>query len=101
MLAKLRDLESTLADLDEQIDALLHQESAEPALPTAEEIKRAAAGIFTAFAAEDPEDGRVMHRLVPDLRVYPVRLCGDGVDLSARLEAQTLQCVVDRDGSYS
>jgi hypothetical protein len=42
--------------------------------------------VFGSFSAADPESGRLLHRLVPDLRVYPCRLVdGGAVVLRARL----------------
>jgi hypothetical protein len=34
--------------------------------------------LFQSFIASDPEIGRLMRRLIPDLRCYPVRRCDEG-----------------------
>lgn len=61
---------------------------AEPKLPSLAVIKQRAKEAFAAFGPGDPEVGRLMHALIPSLKVYPVRLCDGqgGIDLQARVQ---------------
>jgi site-specific DNA recombinase len=77
LLEKLGELENAHAEVLAEIDAIDQQTSCKTALPSAADIRRAAADLFTAFDPDNPEVGRLMQRLIPDLRVHPVRLCDD------------------------
>jgi hypothetical protein len=77
---KLRALEAERDRLEEEADAEAREETAakDLSLPSSEEIKRAAAEVFPKLAVQDPEAGRLIQRLLPELRVYPYRLCDEG-----------------------
>jgi hypothetical protein len=47
-------------------------------MPSSDEIKQLALNLFSSFSAENPEAGRMLRRLIPDLRAYPYRLCDGG-----------------------
>jgi hypothetical protein len=78
LLEKLRALEAEQGQLEEEARELGSALSAEVTLPSAEEIKRAARDLFASFAADSPEVGRLMRTLLPELKVYPYRLCDGG-----------------------
>jgi DNA invertase Pin-like site-specific DNA recombinase len=87
LVKKLQDLESEQTDLGFRIADLESALPAEPNLPCVDELKKLAAAVFTEFAPANQEIGRLMKVLVPDLRVYPVRLC-DGGKIVFRAELQ-------------
>ena len=85
LLEKLRALESEQGQLEEAARELEAAPPAELTLPSAEEIKRAARDVFASFAADSPEVGRLMRTLLPELKVYPYRLCdGGAVEMRAK-----------------
>lgn len=88
-------LDHELADLD-QAPAVTVQ------LPSAEEIRRRANDLLQSLACRDPETQRILRRLIPDLRVYPYRLCdGGAVELRARFTlhlAALTQCASSASG---
>src|SRR5262249_47335111 len=80
-----QSLYDKLGALEAEDDALrqeLAKISAPPvtkvALPSIDEIKRLAEETFKSFAPSDPEVGRLMHHLIPDIRVYPYQLIDGG-----------------------
>jgi hypothetical protein len=77
---KLLTLEAERDRLEGEADADAREESAaqDISLPPIDEIKRAAAEVFPKLAVQDPEAGRLIKRLIPELRVYPYRLCDSG-----------------------
>jgi hypothetical protein len=84
LLGKLNDLEAEQEELQQQCQSLHEPLPEEVGLPSLEAMKTRAEELFQCFAASDPEIGRLMRRLIPDLRCYPVRLCDEGpVELRA------------------
>ena len=77
---KLRALEAERDQLEAEADADALEETAanDISLPPIDEIKRVAAEVFPKLATQDPQAGRLIQRLIPELRVYPYRLCDGG-----------------------
>jgi DNA invertase Pin-like site-specific DNA recombinase len=86
LLDKLRQLEAEQDDLREEERAEQAREAAGTHfLPTAADIRQAGERMFVSFTADDPEIGRLLHRIIPELHVNPYRLCdGGAVVLRAR-----------------
>jgi hypothetical protein len=85
---KLCTLESERDRLEEEaVIAAREEASAEEIdLPPIDEIKRLAAEVFPKLVVHDPEAGRLIQRLVSELKVIPYRLCdGGAVVLRAHL----------------
>ena len=83
---KLHELEVALDDAKGEHQILERNPTTEIQMPRAETIRERAAELFGNFATNDSEVYRLLTRLIPDLRVFPVRLCDDGaVVLQARL----------------
>jgi DNA invertase Pin-like site-specific DNA recombinase len=78
LLDKLRELEAKRDQLSRDVDAQHASLDEEIALPSKEAIQRAAETVFGSFTPQSPEIGRLMQKLLPDLRVYPYRLCDGG-----------------------
>lgn len=82
---KLQSLECLVKQLKGDIDELNDQHVPEPTLPSMDTIKQKASQIFPELAVEDPEVGRMMRSLIPDLHVFPYRICdGDSIVLRAK-----------------
>ena len=75
---KLKSLEEQTKQFAFELKELEQKELPEPALPSMTAIKQAAERIFPDLAADDPEVGRLMKLLVPDLAVFPYRICDGG-----------------------
>jgi DNA invertase Pin-like site-specific DNA recombinase len=73
-------LEAERDRLEEEADADARQERSvkDISLPPIDDIKRMAAEVFPQLAVQEPEAGRMIRRLIPELRVYPYRLCDGG-----------------------
>jgi DNA invertase Pin-like site-specific DNA recombinase len=86
LLEKLRSLDSQRNELIAR-QADLRREPDEPVtLPTMDAIRHEAQKTIAKLTADTPEFGRLMHRLVPSLKVYPYRLCdGGGIVLRAKV----------------
>jgi site-specific DNA recombinase len=78
--------EARKARLDAELADLRRQPDEVPQLPPLAELKARAREAVGSFAFDDPEFGRMMHRLVPRVEVFPHRpLDGGGVVLRAEL----------------
>src|SRR5262249_5170118 len=75
---KLGALEAEDATLRQELAKVSAPPVTKAAIPSIDEIKRLAVEAFQAFAPADPEVGRLMHRLIPDIRVYPYQLIDGG-----------------------
>jgi site-specific DNA recombinase len=80
-----RALEDKLKQLEAERDRIeMDDETANDAaevhydVPSAEEIKKIAAEVFQKLMPEDQESARLLRRLIPNLKVYPVRLIDGG-----------------------
>jgi DNA invertase Pin-like site-specific DNA recombinase len=86
--ARLADAEARMARLQSQIAGLRMQPDEVPQLPPVAELKRIAHEEVGRMAFDDPAFGRLMHRLVPRVEVFPYRpLDGGAVVLRAELTA--------------
>ena len=75
---KMRELDVEAEVINLEQDDMIRAPRTEVKLPSVEEIQRVAATAFANFAATDPEVGRLLHHLIPTLKVYPYRLCDGG-----------------------
>ena len=83
---KLHELEVALDDAKGELQILERNPPTQIQMPSVETIRKRANELFGNFDTCDPDVYRLLTRLVPDLRVYPVRLCDNGaVVLRARL----------------
>jgi hypothetical protein len=76
--SRLGETERRKARLEDQQADLLRLPDEVPELPTIIELKRLAREAVGRMAFDDPEFGRVMHRLVPRIEVFPHRLLDGG-----------------------
>jgi hypothetical protein len=85
LLEKVRQLEAEQEQVEAEAAELSRVPAAEVTLPSVERLKQAAAELLAPLATESAEVHRLMQRLIPDLKVYPYRLCdGGAVVLRAR-----------------
>ena len=83
---KLTETEAKKARLDGERDDLLRQPDDVPESTPLEELKARARAEVGRMAFDDPAFGRVMHRLVPKIEVFPYQLLdGGAVVLRARV----------------
>ena len=87
LLAKLQELEAQKAKVDDDLVMLEKSRAPELVIPSLDDIKAAARGLFANLAANDPEVGRILHVLIPKLKALPYQLCdGGAMVLCAHLE---------------
>ena len=85
---RLGEVEARKARLDAERADLRRRPDEAPPLPPIEELRRRAREAVGRLAFDDPEFGRLMHRLVPRIEVYPCQpLDGGAVVLRAELTA--------------
>jgi DNA invertase Pin-like site-specific DNA recombinase len=85
LLEKVRQLEAEQEQVEAEAAELSRVPASEVTLPSVERLKQAAAELLAPLAAENAEAHRLMQKLIPDLKVYPYRLCdGGAVVLRAR-----------------
>jgi DNA invertase Pin-like site-specific DNA recombinase len=83
---KLRALIDRRDELQTKRKDLRREPVDDAVLPTIESLKQKATESIERLAVTSPEFGRLMHRLVPSVKVYPYRLCdGGAVVLRAKL----------------
>jgi hypothetical protein len=78
LFEKLQSLEAQQHALEDEASELKLQQPRDVALPSIDTIKQSARELFTQLATTSPEVGRLLQKLIPDLRVYPYRLCDSG-----------------------
>ena len=84
--SRLAEAEARKVRLDAELGDLRRQPDETPQLPPVVELKRRAREAIGQFAFDDPGFGRLMHRLVPRIEVFPHRpLDGGAVVLRAEL----------------
>jgi site-specific DNA recombinase len=84
--SRLAETETRKARLEGERDDLLLQPDDVPALPPLEELKARARAEVGRMAFDDPAFGRLMHRLMPKIEVFPYQLLdGGAVVLRARV----------------
>jgi DNA invertase Pin-like site-specific DNA recombinase len=86
LIDKLRTLEADRYQVEDELADLQKVLPPEPRLPALEDLKAAARALFSDLATSDPEVGRLLKALIPDLHACPYQLCGGGaVVLRAKL----------------
>ena len=78
LLDDLRELEAALEQILCERAALDRIPQQMIAIPTLAEIKACATQAITSLVHDSAEFGRLMHRLVPQIRAHPYRLCDGG-----------------------
>lgn len=76
--AMIRNHETELKQVGRDIRKLQKQRPKAPALPSMQRLRDLAQQAFTDVAYDCPEFGRLMHRLIDKVYVYPVILCDGG-----------------------
>lgn len=94
LLQDLKGLEARLEEVASGREKLAHASSAKFQLPPMDEIKAQLLSSFETLALESPEFARWIHRLIPRITVWPVRLCDGGhIGLRARFTLHLLNAV--------
>ena len=75
---RLRNLEHRLTEIRDELAELKNQRIQIPTLPPLESLKQRARDSLGTLSAENPEFGRVMRTLVPDVRIYPFEAIDTG-----------------------
>lgn len=78
VIARLRESEGRLADLDAAISQIHSRPEARIEIPSADELRRIAADTFRDLSIESREFGRIMRDLIDDFFVLPYRLVDGG-----------------------
>lgn len=78
LLEKLQEREAEQEQIQDELSQIKQSSKEEFRLPTAEQIRQCAEEALTSFIPDTEEVGRLMQRLIPELAVYPYRLCDGG-----------------------
>ena len=97
--SRLTEAEARKARRDSELADLRRQPDEVPPLPPVAELKQRAREAVGRIAFDDPEFGRLMHRLVPKVEVFPYRpLDGGAVVLRAELTVNLAPLLGDAGG---
>jgi DNA invertase Pin-like site-specific DNA recombinase len=78
LASRLRSLEARLAEIRAELAELKLQRIEIPILPPLEELKQRARDAFDRLSANNPEFGRLMRILAPEIRIYPFQAIDTG-----------------------
>lgn len=101
LLEELRRLETEVASQRLQLTQFRTAIDTAIAIPSVAELREMAENAFGRLSMRSPEFGRLLHRLVPRIYVYPYRHCGGGLPRLRAKFTLSLACFLPRGNPVS